>query len=60
MTSDTISIEKIKEIIIPILKKYPVRKAILFGLYAKGNYNEFKSNSIMVEASIFNLSQIVS
>jgi predicted nucleotidyltransferase len=36
MTSDVISIERIKEKTIPILKKYPVSKAILFGSYAKG------------------------
>jgi len=36
MTSYTISIEKIKEKIVPILKNYPVDKAILFGSYAKG------------------------
>jgi len=36
MISNTISIEKIKEITIPILSNYPVSKAVLFGLYAKG------------------------
>lgn len=37
MTSDTITIEEIKEKTIPILRNYPVDKAILFGsYYAKG------------------------
>ncbi len=36
MASNIISIEVIKERIIPILRKYPVNKAILFGSYAKG------------------------
>ncbi|MBE6082411.1 nucleotidyltransferase family protein [Sporanaerobacter sp. PP17-6a] len=36
MISDTLTIEKIKEMTIPILKSYPVNKAILFGSYAKG------------------------
>ena len=36
MTSNTISVEQIKEKTIQILRKYPVDKAILFGSYAKG------------------------
>lgn len=36
MTSRIISIEKIKEMTIPIFEKYPVNKAVLFGSYAKG------------------------
>lgn len=36
MTSDIITIDKIKEKTIPILRNYPVDKAILFGSYAKG------------------------
>ncbi len=36
MTSNTITIEQIKEKTIPILRNYPVNKAILFGSYAKG------------------------
>ncbi len=36
MTSDNITIEEIKEKMVPILKNYPVNKAILFGSYAKG------------------------
>ena len=36
MTSNIISVEQIKEKTIPILRNYPVDKAILFGSYAKG------------------------
>lgn len=36
MTSDAMSISKIKQKAIPVLKNYPVDKAILFGSYAKG------------------------
>ncbi len=36
MTSNIITIEKIKEKAIPILRNYPVDKVILFGSYAKG------------------------
>ncbi|NLY45317.1 MAG: nucleotidyltransferase domain-containing protein [Tissierella sp.] len=37
MTSNFISVETIREKIIPIFRNYPVSKAILFGSYAKGN-----------------------
>ena len=37
MTSNFISVETIKEKIIPIFEDYPVSKAILFGSYANGN-----------------------
>lgn len=36
MTSDIITIDKIIEMVIPILRNYPVSKAILFGSFAKG------------------------
>lgn len=36
MTSSIISVEQIREKVIPILRNYPVDKAILFGSYAKG------------------------
>lgn len=37
MAPDIISLEKIKEKIVPILRDYTVIKAIVFGSYAKGN-----------------------
>ena len=36
MASNLISVEQIKEKMIPILRNYPVKKAILFGSFAKG------------------------
>ena len=36
MISNIISIEEIKKKTIPILKNYPINKAILFGSFAKG------------------------
>ena len=36
MISNTMSIKQIKEKAMPILRGYPVDKAILFGSYAKG------------------------
>ncbi|HBN29216.1 MAG TPA: nucleotidyltransferase, partial [Clostridiaceae bacterium] len=32
-----ISVDTIREKTVPILRNYPVNKAILFGSYAKGN-----------------------
>lgn len=78
MASNLISVEQIKEKMIPILRNYPVEKAILFGSFAKGEailktinyidsileytsnvaYVEFINNTMMVEACVFNLSQI--
>ena len=37
MTSNFISVETIREKIVPIFESYPINKAILFGSYAKGN-----------------------
>ena len=37
MTSNIISVDTIREKTVPILRNYPVNKAILFGSYAKGN-----------------------
>ena len=36
MASEIISVEQIKEKMVPILRNYPVKKAILFGSFAKG------------------------
>lgn len=37
MTSNIMSVETIREKIVPIFENYPINKAILFGSYAKGN-----------------------
>lgn len=46
MVLNNISIEKIREIINPILKDYPVSKAVLFRSYSKGT----TTNSIYVQS----------
>jgi len=51
MTSGIISIEKIKEIIIPILNNYPVSKAILFGSYAKGKASESSDIDLYIDTN---------
>ena len=45
-----LSIEKIKEIIFPICKKYGVKKAFLFGSYARGEATENSDVDIRIEA----------
>ena len=50
MTSNTITIEEIKKRVVPILKNYPVDKAILFGSYAKGEADN-KSDIDLIDES---------
>ena len=42
-------IEKIKEIILPVLKKYKVKRASLFGSIVRGEYTEKSDIDILVE-----------
>lgn len=49
MTSNTISIREIKEKIVPILKDYPIEKAILFGSYSKGQDNNSSDIDIYID-----------
>lgn len=51
MTSSTISIKEIKEKTIPILNKYPVEKAIIFGSYAKGEANQKSDIDIFIDTN---------
>ncbi len=51
MISNTISIEKIKEIIIPILSNYPVSKAILFGSYVKGEASDSSDIDLYIDTN---------
>ena len=48
MTSNIISVETIKKKAVPILRKYPVDKAILFGSYAKGEATNISDIDIKV------------
>ena len=43
------TIEEIKELSIPLLKKYNITKAGLFGSYANGNANENSDIDILLE-----------
>jgi predicted nucleotidyltransferase len=51
MTSDPISVEKIKEVITPILRCYPVSKAILFGSYAKREANDNSDIDLYIDTN---------
>ena len=51
MTSDFITIDRIKEIAIPILKNYPVSKAILFGSFAKGRAVESSDIDLFIDTN---------
>ena len=55
MSSNTITVEQIKEKTIPILKNYPVDKAILFGSYAKGEATNVSDIDLYMEADLFGL-----
>ena len=49
------SIDEIKEIVKPILKKYDVRKAYIFGSYARGEATEESDVDIMISNDNFSL-----
>ena len=51
MHLNSIKIEQIKEKIIPVLKKYPVDKAILFGSYAKGEATENSDIDLFIDTN---------
>lgn len=51
MNSDSTSIEKIKEIITPILGCYPVNQAILFGSYAKSEATNNSDIDIFIDTN---------
>ena len=47
---NTLTIEKIKEIITPICKKYGVKRAYLFGSYARNEATEKSDVDIRIES----------
>lgn len=51
MVSNIISVEEIKEKAIPIFKKYPVNKVILFGSFAKGNPKETSDIDLYIDTN---------
>ncbi len=51
MATNTITIEQIKEKVIPILKDYPVSKAVIFGSYAKGKPSNNSDIDIYIDTN---------
>ena len=47
-----LSIPRIRECIAPICKKYPIRRAYLFGSYARGNATEKSDVDLRIEGDI--------
>ena len=45
-----LSIEEIKSYILPVVKKYPVEKVILFGSYARGDASDKSDIDLIVES----------
>ena len=50
-----LSIDTIKERIAPICKKYPIRKAYLFGSYARGEATENSDVDLLVDSNLHGL-----
>ena len=47
-----LSIPRIRECIAPVCKKYPIRKAYLFGSYARGDATEKSDVDLRIEGDI--------
>jgi predicted nucleotidyltransferase len=45
-----LSIEEIQSCIIPVVKKYPIEKVILFGSYARGDASEISDVDLVVDS----------
>ena len=43
-----LSIEQIKSYVIPVVERYPVKKVILFGSYARGDAQETSDVDLVV------------
>ncbi len=52
MKETTLTIEKIRQQLLPIFKKYDIKQAILFGSYAKGEERENSDVDILVESNL--------
>lgn len=50
-----LTIQKISELIKPICDRYPIRRAYLFGSYARGEEKETSDVDIRIESDIKNL-----
>ncbi|WP_295093708.1 nucleotidyltransferase domain-containing protein [Ruminococcus sp.] len=52
MSKQTYTIEQISSILKPIFSEYKIRKAILFGSYAKGNAKDRSDIDLLVDSGL--------
>ena len=52
MNKDIYSIDEIKSVLSPVFDKYKVKKAVLFGSYAKGNANLSSDIDLLVDSGL--------
>ena len=45
-----LSIDEIKSYVIPVVKKYPVERVILYGSYARGDASDASDVDLVVES----------
>ena len=48
--NNTYTVSQIQDILVPIFREYNIRKAILFGSYAKGSAKDKSSTSLLTAA----------
>ena len=46
----TLSIEEIKSYIIPVIKRYPIDRVILFGSHARGEASEISDIDLVIDS----------
>ena len=56
MNGQIYTIEQIKNCLIPVFAQYPVKKAVLFGSYVKGQASEKSDIDILVDSGLRGLS----
>lgn len=52
MNKDIYSIDEIKSVLSPVFDKYKVKKAVLFGSYAKGNAKLSSDIDLLVDSGL--------
>jgi uncharacterized protein len=45
------SVEQIRQILIPIFTKEPIKRAVLFGSYARGTYTDLSDVDIVIDSN---------
>lgn len=50
--NNTYTVSQIQDILVPIFRKYNIRKAILFGSYAKGSAKDKSDIDLLVDSGL--------